>query len=188
MDLTSLPRDSLYEILLHLRGVNLLNFCIVNKSLYHICSDQFWQQKTLFDFGEPIKPLSLSWSHYYIQLSNDDIKEIVVSTTTYLSPFCIATPQIPAHNYTTAIDKIIGRFWIERHDILRSFLLNISDFYQISFLSVKLLSHNSPLLNITDFFNDPKVTDHNYELLDPILLDSVLPPFLWDSITTVLFI
>lgn len=68
----TLPRDLLFNLLLHLKTPALLKLCNSDKRLYHFCDESneyFWQQKVLQDYQTaPAKPNNISWKRYYIQL------------------------------------------------------------------------------------------------------------------------
>ena len=64
-----LPSDiKLYDIALDLDLPDLRHLCLTNRNMRHVCnSDNFWQQKTLHDFGHIRNINNDSWRSIYIQ-------------------------------------------------------------------------------------------------------------------------
>lgn len=99
----NLPRDILYEILLHTEPKTLISSCATNKSIANICNDEnFWTNKIQVDFelisnywrsdtltkllpnGSILiqnKPRSISFKRFYFDLLNDHLRPIVVTST-----------------------------------------------------------------------------------------------------------
>ena len=64
-----LPSDiKLYDIALDLDLPDLRHLCLTNRNMRNVCnSDNFWQQKTLRDFGHIRNINNDSWRSIYIQ-------------------------------------------------------------------------------------------------------------------------
>lgn len=58
MEFTDLPPDSVREILLKLQGPKLFTACSVNKYINSLCTNEFWKQKFIQEYG-PLGPPDL---------------------------------------------------------------------------------------------------------------------------------
>lgn len=128
----TLPRDILFNILLHLKNSNLLNLCNTNSRLYNFCSESneyFWQRKVLVDYQNRKilpKPANLSWKQYYIELgtTNNFIKQIPV----YFE------------------QNRIGYIWISVNDTEADILKNSNKLFLLKY------PHDNPVLLDNDIF------------------------------------
>ena len=108
----TLPHDLLFDLLLHLKDVDLLNLCFSNKRLAQICdenNDYFWQQKTLLDYFDiPPKSNNISWKRYYVQLGTNHLKRIPI----YYE------------------DELLGYIWISRDDTPQKILQTSNELFK----------------------------------------------------------
>ena len=65
----TLPIELIYEYMLKLDWIDLMNQCQVNKLFREICnSEYFWEQKTMRDFQDYTKDPNKTWREYYTYL------------------------------------------------------------------------------------------------------------------------
>lgn len=95
----TLYSDTLFSLLLRLKGADLFNLCAVNRQLAHFCdNDRFWETKVARDYQNvPRKPPQLTWKQFYQQLG---------TTQNYIKPITV--------NYN---EQKIGVIWINYTDI-----------------------------------------------------------------------
>ena len=147
----TLPRDLLFDLLLHLKNTNLLNLCNTNKRLAQFCdesNDYFWQQKVLLDYSDiPPKPNNISWKRYYVQLGTNHLK------------------RIPLY-YN---EELLGHIWISRDDTTKKIL-------QISNQIFKLRYPNDYPVNLTNgaHFTSPEYLSWKLPLYELVHLDQPL--------------
>lgn len=111
----TLAQDTVFEILLHLSGADLLTFCATNRAIASFCDEQneyFWQLKVLNDYGDrniSNKPNNLSWKRFYLLIGTNFMKQIpltyLISTSSVINP--TTPPQLVP----------LGSIWINRDDI-----------------------------------------------------------------------
>ena len=187
MELISLPSEMLFEILLNLRGVDLLNFCLVNKSLQYLCNEQLWQQKTLLDFNHSTKPPYLSWIQYYIQLNRNNIKQIDISIYEWIN----VSRSLPHPLGNRGLKRIsLGPFWITKQDTLKNIILNAISLYKLTPSNdIRLRDiDNNIILIIEDVnlsiirFLDPHYPQRMEAQPDPQFLNNTLDPYLWNTL------
>ena len=104
-----LSPDTLFEILLHLSGADLLTLCLTNKSLSSFCdenNDYFWQRKAEKDCPSALnKPSNLSWKRFYV---TNSMKQI---------PLMYGIPdgrRITARGIPQSVS--LGSIWINKTD------------------------------------------------------------------------
>ena len=192
MALTSLPPDMLSELVLSLRGVDLLNLCQSNRSLRNFCTEALWQQKTLLDFSHSVKPPNLSWAQYYIRLSANTIKRLNVAIWKHIDLPPLSHAPWPARGVERTI---LGPLWITKENTLNDIISRAIDLYHITFrndyITLRLVSDDDRELSINDFgTRNVQILDFdNLSQLhvDPSILSVPITLDFWDSLDTILF-
>ena len=157
----TLPRNTLFEILLYLSGADLLNFCSTYTIISSVCdenNDDFWKMKVVNDYPNqniPNKPNNISWKRFYILLgtSRRYIKQIPVTFDNPLNDNIEQIGQIWI-NYTDPPGKILGlanNLFINKYpnyDPLQLTIINNN--FEINMRWIYPISHRSLIVNYNE--------------------------------------
>lgn len=82
----TLAYETLFNTMLNLPAIDILNNCVINTTFRQICNDNyFWRQKYYVDYGEIITPFGLSYRDLYLNIVDDKIRQFPVYTNNILS-------------------------------------------------------------------------------------------------------